>query len=135
MTRRLQTGMLTRLFKDEEIVPFVVDLVARMNAGVLDDELVYTKRIRKGSVDRYTASTPPHIQAARKAGERSGPIIRYLITKSGPEPVLPGLPLPAAIDHRHYIEKVIRPVADAIFQEIGLCFDDALDRPRQLSLL
>jgi DNA polymerase-2 len=135
VTRRLQTGMLTRLFNDEEIAPFVADLVARLNSGELDDELVYAKRIRKGSVDRYTASTPPHIQAARKAGERAGPIIRYVITDSGPEPALPGRPLPARIDHRHYIERVVRPVADAIFQELGLNFDEALDRPRQLSLL
>jgi len=135
VTRRLQEGMLARLFAGDDVVPFVKEVVARLSSGELDPELVYAKRIRKGSVDRYTANTPPHIQAARKAGERAGPVIRYVMTHAGPEPVLAGRDLPAGIDHRHYLEKVLRPVADAILLEIGLRFDDALDRPRQLSLL
>jgi len=113
----------------------VKDLVAQLFRGELDEELVYAKRIRKGSVERYTASTPPHIQAARKAGAAVGPVIRYVVTKDGPEPVLPGRGLPEGIDHQHYLEKVVRPVAEAIFAQLGLRFDDALDRPRQLSLL
>lgn len=75
------------------------------------------------------------MQAARKAGERAGPIIRYVMTASGPEPVFPGRPLPAAIDHAHYVDKVLRPVADAILEALGQSFDEALDQPRQLSLL
>ena len=62
-------------------------------------------------------------------------VIRYVITQTGPEPVLPGQPLPAGIDRRHYREKVLRPVADAILPEIGHSFDEALGQPRQLSLL
>jgi len=135
ITRRLQEGMLTRLFDGDEIMPFVKEVVARMGSGELDAELVYAKRIRKGSVDRYTANSPPHIQAARKAGASAGPVIHYVMTVAGPEPVLPGRGLPPGIDHRHYLEKVLRPVADAILLELGLHFDDATGRPRQLSLL
>jgi DNA polymerase-2 len=132
---RLQRGLLTRLFADEPVMPFVREVIERMRAGELDDELVYAKRVRKGSLDRYTASTPPHVQAARKAGGRAGPVVRYVITEAGPEPLLPGRPLPAAIDRSHYLERVLRPVAEAILSQLGEHFDDALDRPRQLDLL
>ncbi len=135
IAHRLQEGMLERLFTDREVLPFVERLVERMRAGELDDELVYVKRIRKGSLDRYTATTPPHIRAARKVGGAVGPVIHYVITQHGPEPVLPGRPLPAGIDRRHYLEKVLRPVADGILSEIGQSFDEALGVPQQLPLL
>jgi len=91
--------------------------------------------VRKGALDRYTATTPPHVQAARKAQGSLGPIVRYVIARSGPEPVLPGRPPPEGIDREHYVEKVIRPVADAILRELGRDFDEALDLPRQLTLV
>jgi DNA polymerase-2 len=135
VARRLQRGMLERLFSDEEILPFVKELLARLRAGELDAELVYVKRVRKGSLDRYTATTPPHVQAARKAGGRLGPVVRYVITATGPEPVFPGRALPTGIDHSHYVERVLRPVAETILAPLGLEFDEALGQPRQLSLL
>jgi DNA polymerase-2 len=135
IAHRLQEGMLQRLFTDREVLPFVGELVERMRAGELDDELVYVKRIRKGSLDRYTAATPPHIRAARKAGRPVGPVIRYVITRDGPEPVFPGQPLPAGIDRSHYVERVLRPVADGILSETGQSFDEALGVPQQLNLL
>jgi DNA polymerase-2 len=132
---RLQRGMLERLFSDRDVLPWVTELIARLRAGELDGELVYAKRVRKGSLDRYTATTPPHVQAARKAGGRAGAVVRYVITAEGPEPVLPGRPLPAGIDHDHYIERVLRPVAQAILDPLGQDFDEATGHPRQLSLL
>ncbi|MEE8580492.1 MAG: DNA polymerase II [Myxococcota bacterium] len=132
---RLQRGMLTRMFSDREVLPFVAEVATRLRAGELDHELVYVKRVRKGSLDRYTATTPPHIQAARKLGGELRRVVRYVITKSGPEPVLPGRALPEGIDHGHYLDRVLRPVADAILSELGQSFDEALGRPRQMKLL
>ena len=135
VAHRLQQGMLERLFTDQDVAPFVKDMVERTRAGEFDPELVYVKRMRKGSLDRYTATTPPHIQAARKAGSSLGRVIRYVIAASGPEPVLPGRPLPSEIDRSHYVERVLRPVAESILSEIGSSFDEAVGNPRQLSLL
>jgi DNA polymerase-2 len=135
---RLQEGMLTRLFTDDthaELMPFVKQVADDLMGGKLDDELVYVKRIRKRSLDSYTASTPPHVQAARKLRGEVGSLIRYVIARTGPEPVLPGGPLPGDIDRRHYIERVLRPVADAILLEIGQSFDEAMGQPQQLDLL
>ncbi len=135
IAHRLQEGMLERLFTDRDVLPFVKQLVEEMRAGELDGELIYVKRIRKGSLDRYTATTPPHIRAARKAGGAVGRVVHYVITRNGPEPVLPGRPLPKGIDRRHYLERVLRPVADGILSETGQNFDEALGIPQQLTLV
>jgi len=132
---QLQRGLLERVFRDEPGMPFVRETVESLRAGALDELLVYVKRIRKGSLDSYTATTPPHVQAARKAGERAGNIVRYVMTSTGPEPVFPGQQLPAGIDHAHYVEKLIRPISDSILEALDQSFDEALDQPRQLSLL
>jgi len=120
-------------------VPFVTEIVEKTRAGDFDEELVYVKRIRKGSLERYTASTPPHIQAACKARDpldnTTGGIIRYVITYQGPEPVFPGRPLPEGIDCRHHQDRVIRPIAEAILPHVGRDFDEVIGEPHQLELL
>jgi DNA polymerase-2 len=134
LAHRLQEGMLERLFTGRDPAPFVRELVDELRAGARDAELVYAKRVRKGGLERYEANAP-HVQAARKAGRVPGGVIRYVITRSGPEPVLPGRKLPPAIDHGHYVEKVVRPVAESILEVLGSSFDEALGAPKQLRLL
>jgi DNA polymerase-2 len=134
VTRRLQEGLLERAFQGREVLPFVRDVVAAVRSGELDAELVYAKRLRKGGLEGYTSSVPPHVQAARKAG-RTGGVIHYVITQAGPEPVFPRRPLPSGIDRRHYVDKVLRPVADALLADLGTSFAEAIGEPRQLPLL
>ncbi len=137
VARRLQEGLLQRLFTDADPAAYAREIAERVLAGELDAELVVTKRVRKGSVDRYTRTTPPHVEAARRllaAGRRPGPVVRYVITTLGPEPVLPGRPLPAGIDRRHSVETVLRPIADAVLAELGTSFDEALGRARARQL-
>lgn len=141
---RLQEGMLERAFAGEAVAPFVRDFVAEVLAGARDAELVFARRVRKASLDRYTATTPQHVQAARKLvarGVRVGPVVRYVLTASGPEPVLHGAALPDAIDRRYYVDHVLAGIADAILIERGedgaASFDEILGRraPKQLDLL
>ncbi len=137
---RLQQGMLERAFSDRPVAPFVREIAEQVLAGACDAELVFVKRVRKASLDRYTATTPPHVQAARKLAEqgiRVGPVVRYVVTATGPEPVVPGRALPAAIDRRYYVDRVLAPIADAILIERDESFDAVLGRakPQQLSLL
>jgi DNA polymerase elongation subunit (family B) len=127
--------MLERVFRDDDPVPFVRELVGRMRGGELDRELVYAKRIRKGSVEQYTDVVPPHVIAARKAGRTAGGVVYYVITEGGPEPVEARGPLPPGIDRRHYLERVLRPVADALLTDLGTSLDEALGEARQLELL
>jgi DNA polymerase-2 len=135
VARRLQRGMLERAFTDAPLLPFVREIFEAVRRGELDGELVYAKRVRKGSLDRYAGTAPPHVQAARKAGPRAGPLVRYVITAGGPEPVFHGQALPADIDRGHYIERVLRPITEAILEPLGLHSEDALGEPRQLGLL
>src|SRR5262245_19214694 len=134
LAHRLQEGMLERLFTGRDPSPFVRHLVEALRAGERAAELVYVKRVRKGGLERYEANAP-HVQAARKAGRVPGGVIRYVITRSGPEPVLPGRPLPPAIEHGHYVEKVVRPVAESILEAVGSSFDEAMGEPQQMQLL
>ncbi len=110
IAHRLQEGMLRRLFTDIEVMPFVRELVEQVRNGDLDTELVYNKRLRKSSLDRYAANAP-HVVAARKLGRPPGSTIRYVITKGGPEPAEPGETIQGELDRSHYVEKVMRPVA------------------------
>jgi DNA polymerase-2 len=132
---RLQRGLLERVFTDAPVEPFVRELVERVRSGEIDQELVIRKGIRKGALERYTSSTPPHVRAARKVVGPVGRVIRYTITKHGPEPVIRGQPLPPDIDHEHYVRKVLEPIASAILPHVGLEFDEVIGDPRQLSLL
>ncbi|MBW2243632.1 MAG: DNA polymerase II [Deltaproteobacteria bacterium] len=134
IAHRLQQGMLERLFTDREVVPFVAELVEQVRAGSLDAELVYAKRLRKGALENYTTNAP-HVVAARKLGGRPGSLIRYVITRRGPEPTPPGTAIPKDLDRSHYVEKVLRPVADAIFELTEHSFDEAIGNPTQLRLL
>jgi len=116
-------------------VPFVREIVESVRRGELDAELVYAKRVRKGALENYAGTPPPHVQAARKAGARAGPHVRYVITARGPEPVFHGEALPDDVDRSHYVERVLRPIAEAILEPLGLHVEDALGEPRQLGLL
>ena len=91
--------------------------------------------LRKGAVERYTAATPPHVEAARKAGPGVGRVVRYVMTRGGPEPVLDETELPPDLDRAHYLEKVVRPIAESILVQLGESFDEIIGAPRQLSLL
>ena len=135
LARRLQRGMLERVFRDEPVAPFVREVVADLLEGRLDRELVIRKALRKGAVERYTAATPPHVLAARKAGPGVGRVVHYVQTRGGPEPVAPDAELPAEPDRAHYVEKVVRPIAEAILAQLGQSFDEVIGAPRQLSLL
>ena len=63
IARRLQEGMLTRLFRDEDILPFVREVIAALRSGELDAELVYTKPGTRlhGHLEGYEPRKAPRI--------------------------------------------------------------------------
>ena len=109
-------------------MPIWPDIVARVRNGELDDELVYHKNLRKGAED-YTATTPPHVAAARKSSQPLGRSIRYVVTTAGAEP-LDNLTHP--IDREHYVEKQVRPVAEPVLGTLGLDFATVIGDTRQI---
>jgi len=43
--------------------------------------------------------------------------------------------MPGDVDRSHYVERVLRPIAEAILEPLGLHTEDALGEPRQLGLV
>lgn len=132
LAKRVQRELFERLFADRPVDEYLRETVRAVLAGAQDELLVYRKALRK-PLESYTASTPPHVAAARKLGGAPTRIISYVMTVQGPEPIEA---LRHAIDRSHYIEKQVRPVAEPVLDALGLDFDVIVDAPgRQLSLL
>jgi DNA polymerase-2 len=133
LAKTFQQDLLRLVFEEGEasapkIEAMIRDFVARLRAGELDHLLVYRKALRK-EIAQYTKTTPPHVKAAQKLGERAGHIIAYVMTTEGPEPVQDRK---APLDYDHYIEKQLRPVAEAILPFVGLDWERIWSRQSEL---
>ena len=129
LAKDVQRELYARLFAGEPVDGYLADTVAALRRGELDDKLVYRKGLRKRPA-AYTASTPPHVAAARKS-RRPGRVVSYLMTVAGPEPLDA---LANAPDREHYVEKQVRPVAEPVLAALGLDFDRVVGDDRQMSL-
>jgi DNA polymerase II len=128
LAKRVQRELYQRLFTDQPVDAYLAEIVNRVRKGELDDELVYHKNLRKDA-EEYTATTPPHVAAARKSSRPLGRSIRYLVTTAGAEP-LDNLTHP--IDREHYVEKQVRPVAEPVLETLGLDFEQVIGDTRQI---
>jgi DNA polymerase-2 len=128
LARRVQLELLELVFSgggEDSFRRKLEDTLADLNAGKLDDELVYRKRLSRPP-ESYTASTPPQVKAARALGwkGRRG-TVEYLWTIAGAEP----LSLPhQALDYRHYAQAQVLPVAKSIADAVGWNIDDFFPR-------
>ena len=132
LSKAFQRGLFERLFQGatpEETAAWIAGFVKDLRAGRHDDRLVYRKALRKG-IDDYTATTPPHVKAARLGGVRRG-VIEYVMTTAGPEPASARR---SPIDHEHYVERQLRPIAEQVLPHLGLTFDQAIGSGRQMTL-
>jgi DNA polymerase II len=130
LAREVQRELFARLFSDRPVEAYLRDIVADLRAGRLDERLVYRKAMRKDP-GAYTATTPPHVAAARKMDQRGRGRIAYLVTRAGPEPVRERQ---SAIDYEHYVEKQVRAVAEPVLTLLGYDFAKVVGDDRQLSL-
>lgn len=135
LAKQVQRELYQRLFTDQPVDVYLSDIVKTVRAGALDKLLVYRKSLRKGA-DTYTATTPPHVAAARKSAQPVGKalgkkVIEYVMTTGGPEP-LDNIQHPP--DREHYVAKQIRPVAEPVLATLGLDFDAVIGDGRQAEL-
>jgi DNA polymerase-2 len=130
LAKEVQRELYGRLFAERPVDDYLRRVVAEVRAGERDRQLVYRKGLRK-RLDRYTASTPPHVAAARKMSGRPGSVIEYVITADGPEPVGETT---ALLDREHYVQRQVRAVAEPVLQVLGLDFDVVVGDDRQLAL-
>jgi DNA polymerase-2 len=131
LAKQVQKELYRRLFAGHPLDEYLADVVRRVRRGELDDRLVYRKNLRK-EAEEYTATTPPHVVAARKSTQTQGRLIRYVMTVAGPEPVDE---VQHALDREHYVAKQVRPVAEPVLATLGLDFEEVIGDRRQLDLL
>ena len=130
LAKQAQRELYQRLFAGEAVADYLAATVRDLRRGALDDLLVYRKNLRKEAAD-YTATSPPHVVAARKSMLGATRLVSYLVTTAGPEP-LDNLRHP--IDREHYVQKQLRPVAEPVLQALGLEFEQVIGDARQFDL-
>jgi len=135
LAKDFQQALYDAVFHDRDPSALVRDTVAETLSGQRDHQLVYRKRLRQ-KLDQYVKNVPPHVRAARLADEHNKrnnlPLqyqrkgwISYVMTTNGPEPIeYRECPL----DYDHYIERQLKPVADAVLPFAGLSFDTIMDK-------
>ncbi|MFM2580290.1 DNA polymerase II [Vibrio fortis] len=130
LAQRFQQTLYEMVFHDQDPTDYVRNFVDETAAGKHDDLLVYQKRLRR-KLHEYQKNIPPQVRAARMADDINEQLgrplqyqnkgrIEYLITLNGPEPKEY---LKSSIDYQHYIDKQLKPVAEAILPFIGLDFE------------
>ncbi|WP_368163866.1 DNA polymerase II [Aeromonas sp. R6-2] len=130
LAKEFQSELFNLVFHDQDPSDFVRQAVDATRKGERDDQLVYRKRLRQ-QLEEYQKNVPPHVRAARLADDenrrRGLPLryqhrgtIAYVMTVSGPEPLEYRR---SAIDYEHYVDKQLRPIADAILPFVGASFD------------
>jgi DNA polymerase-2 len=131
LAKQVQRDLYQRLFTGQRVDSYLAEVVRQVRDGARDDALVYRKNLRK-SADDYTATTPPHVAAARKSAQPSDKLIRYVMTTAGAEP-LDNIQHP--LDREHYVDKQIKPVAEPVLATLGLDFERVIGDARQIDLL
>jgi DNA polymerase II len=135
LAKQVQRELYQRLFTDQPVDVYLADIVKTVREGALDGLLVYRKNLRKGA-ESYTATTPPHVAAARKSAQPGSESTRrksveYVMTTAGPEP-LDNIQHPP--DREHYIAKQVKPVAEPVLATLGLDFDVVIGDGRQVEM-
>jgi DNA polymerase-2 len=130
LAKQVQRELYQRLFTDQPVESYLADVVKRVRSGALDDALVYRKNLRKGA-EQYTATTPPHVAAARKSAQPARRSISYVMTTAGPEPI-DNLQHP--LDREHYVVKQVKPVAEPVLAALGLDFEVLIGDGRQMQM-
>lgn len=130
LAKTFQLEIFDRVFHKEEVAEYVKKYVSDLKTGKLDSMLVYKKALRKEEGE-YTKTTPPHVKAARMLDKIDSSIISYVMTIDGPQPLQK---LKSRIDYEHYIDKQIKPLADAVLGFFGQSFDDIIKGSSQKTL-
>lgn len=130
LARTVQRELYERLFRDRPVDAYLREVVVAVRDGRHDDDLVYRKTLRK-LLHEYGRSNPPHVAAARAMRGRPGRVVRYVVTVDGPR--VAGEPHPA-LDHEHYVQRQIRPVAEPVLAALGLEFDRVVGDDTQMRL-
>ncbi len=130
LAKQVQRELYQRLFAEHPVDRYLAQVVQQVRDGELDELLIYRKNLRKDA-EEYTATSPPHVVAARKSTQNTGRLVSYVITTAGPEPI-DNRQHP--LDREHYVAKQIKPVAEPVLATLGLDFARVVGDNRQVDL-
>ncbi|MEI6001666.1 DNA polymerase II [Paraburkholderia bengalensis] len=139
LAQKFQRELYMKVFRSEPYQEFVRSYVRDVRSGKLDGLMIYRKRLRN-RLDSYQKNVPPQVRAARLADEdnlrrkrpaqyQNGGWISYLITRNGPEPLQATT---SPIDYEHYINRQLKPVADAILPFVADNFGNLIEEQTNL---
>ncbi|MDA9557005.1 DNA polymerase II [Vibrio sp.] len=131
LAQEFQQTLYDMVFHDIPCDDYIIDMTEKTKSGAFDNKLTYQKRLRRNLAE-YQKNIPPQVKAARLADEfnqrlgrplqyQNKGTIEYVITLYGPEPKEYQQ---NPIDYDHYVDKQLKPIADAILPFIGKNFDD-----------
>lgn len=130
MAREVQRELVRRICTDTPWETWLRATRDDLLAGVLDDKLVYRKRLRR-ELDSYAATgagAPAHVRAARQQGT-SAREVSYVMTTAGPEPAALRT---APLDYEHYLDKQLAAAVDSILPLLGTSFERVAGRQLRL---
>jgi len=130
LAKIIQRNLFERLFNGEEVADYLRDIVFKLRSGVLDDQLVYKRGLRK-PVSAYTSNVPPHVQAVKKSQAAPPRIVHYVMTMNGAELINE---MTAELDRELYLERQVMPVAEPVLEVLGLSFNQVIGDDRQIDL-
>ena len=130
LAQLFQKTLYQKVFADLPVEQYINNTIEQLKQGLLDDQLVYHKRLRRPLAD-YLKNVPPQVKAARLADQKNAALglplryqqrgrIGYLLTINGPEPQEY---LHSDIDYQQYIDKQLKPIAEAILPVLGKDFN------------
>ncbi|MEM7195777.1 MAG: DNA polymerase II [Pseudomonadota bacterium] len=139
LARSFQETLYDLVFHECDPTRFIRETADATMNGQFDHQLVYRKQLRR-RLDQYTKNVPPHVRAARLADEQNRrnekPLryqykgwIDYMMTLNGPEPLEYRS---SRIDYQHYVDKQLKPIADAILPFINLDFDSIVSAQAEI---
>ncbi|TEW53683.1 DNA polymerase II [Psychromonas sp. RZ22] len=130
LAQTFQQTLYQKIFAEMPVEEYITETIAQLKQGLLDDKLVYHKRLRRPLAD-YIKNIPPQVRAARLADQQNAELglplryqqrgrIGYLLTVNGPEPQEY---CHSEIDYQQYIDKQLKPIAEAILPILGIDFN------------
>jgi len=133
LARDFQLALYTKIFNSEAYDNFIRNTVNQLKQGMLDDKLIYKKRLRQ-KLEDYHKNIPPHARAAINAEaiftEQGNPSryqhkgwIEYVMTLNGPQTLECQT---SRLDYDFYIERQLAPVADSILSVVDDCMENIL---------
>jgi len=123
LAKSFQQELYRRIFHDEPYADYVREVSENLTKGQYDDQLTYTKHLRR-PLNSYVSTQPPQVKAARKM-KNPGRRIQYVMTLNGPEPLEK---LTAQPDYQHYQDKQLQPIADGILYFLDTSFEKLTQR-------